>query len=256
MSKLLSAMLNLQELELHARRNNLLTQTHPVVKVLITLFYIFSMTSLGKYELSRALLLGVLPIFFINLADIPYSVIAKKLMIPLLFGISLGLFNPLYDQSTYVMIGSIHISGGVISLLTIMSKALFGISMTLLLVSVTTIEDIGEAMRMLRLPKLIIILLLIMYRYIIVFLVEIEKTMEAYSLRVNKKRGIHMSTWGSLIGQIVLRSYRRSEILFEAMQLRGFDTMYRMKKVRPISQSDILTMVLWCVIILVLRFIP
>jgi len=256
MSKLLSAMLNLQELEVHARSDNPLTRMHPVIKVIITLIYILAMTSLGKYELSRALLFGVLPILFINLADIPYSVIAKKLMIPLLFGISLGLFNPLYDQSTYVTFGSIPISGGFISLFTIVIKALFSISMTLLLVSVTTIEAIGSAMSMLKVPKLIIVLLLIMYRYIIVFLDEIEKTLEAYSLRVNNKRGLHISTWGSLMGQIILRSYHRSEVLFEAMQLRGFDSMYRMKKVKPLSTSDMLAMISCSVIILVLRFIP
>lgn len=248
-------MLNLQELELFARKDNSLTQLHPLVKVIVTLIFVLSLTSLNKYELNKALLFGVIPIFLMRVADLDFRVLHNKMIIPIGFSISLGLLNPLFDREPLISFWIITLSGGMISLLTLVVKALFGILATLILVSTTTIEDIGAAMNQMHFPKMIILLLLIMYRYIVVFLNEIEKTLEAYSLRTSDKKGIHISTWGSLVGQIMIRSYRRAQTLYEAMELRGFKGEYVTQKVKKIRLKDNIFMSLCIMGIIIIRVI-
>ena len=45
---------------------------------------------------------------------------------------------------------------------------------------------------------------------------------QAYSLRAPNQKGIHISAWGSFLGQLLLRSMDRAQELYYSMLLRGF----------------------------------
>lgn len=222
MNRFVKSIFDLDELEQFARRNQWLNRRHPACKILVTLVYIVAITSINKYALGQVLLFGIYPILMLSIADIPYKSIASKLIIPALLSISLGVVNPLFDREILLMVGHIGISGGVLSLMTLLVKALYTISATLILVSTTTIEGLGRGLAFYRVPRQLIMLLLLMYRYIGVLLNEVSRTMEAYQLRARGSKGIHISSWGSLVGQIMIRSYRRSEDIYNAMLLRGY----------------------------------
>ena len=49
---------------------------------------------------------------------------------------------------------------------------------------------------------------------------------EAYQLRAPGQKGLHVSAWGSFLGQLLLRSMDRAEALYESMELRGFSGDY------------------------------
>ena len=44
----------------------------------------------------------------------------------------------------------------------------------------------------------------------------------AYQLRAPGQKGIHVSAWGSFLGQLLLRSMDRASTLYDSMCLRGF----------------------------------
>jgi len=218
---MLKSMLNLDELEQLARRDLWVNRLHPAIKIAATLMYVIAITSLSKYALDKVLLFGIVPILIISIGDVPYKGILSKLIIPSILSISLGIFNPIFDREILMTVGRVGVSGGFISLFTLLIKAIYTISATLLLVSTTTIEALANGLAFYKLPKPLIMLLLLMYRYIGVLLSEVSKTMEAYYLRGHGK-GVHISAWGSLVGQIMIRSYRRSEEIYNAMLLRGY----------------------------------
>ena len=91
-----------------------------------------------------------------------------------------------------------------------------------LLVATTSIEEICRALRQLHFPKMLTSLLLLTFRYISVLLEEVAIMTEAYHLRAPGQKGIHVSAWGSFLGQLLLRSMDRAEALYESMELRGF----------------------------------
>ena len=44
----------------------------------------------------------------------------------------------------------------------------------------------------------------------------------AYELRAPGQKGIQFRAWGSLLGQLLLHSIDRAQLVYESMQLRGF----------------------------------
>lgn len=222
MNKFIKSIFDLQELEQFGRRKLWINDIHPALKIVVTLIYIVALTSVDKYNLGRTLFFGVYPIILIALADIPYGALVSKLIIPGILSISLGLFNPILDREVILTVSGIGISGGLISLIALFVKAMFTISATMILVSTTTIEKLGAGLVFLKMPKQLVMLMMLMYRYIVVLLNEFSKTMEAYQLRDPIGKGVHISAWGSLVGQIMIRSYRRSEEIYNAMLLRGY----------------------------------
>lgn len=107
-------------------------------------------------------------------------------------------------------------------MLTLMMKGIFCLMASFLLVATTSIEEICRALRKLHFPKMITSLLLLTFRYISVLLEEVAIMTEAYHLRAPGQKGIHISAWGSFLGQLLLRSMDRAEALYESMELRGF----------------------------------
>lgn len=222
MTTIFNAMFNICQLEESARQKHWINQIHPVVKVFATLAYIIILTSLDKYQLNKAIMLGLYPIALISISNIPIKEMLGKMILPILFGISLGVLNPYFDREIVYITQNIYVTGGIISFFTLLMKATFSVLATLILVATTKIEDIGSALNQLKVPAMLTTLLLLTFRYINIFVKEIEKTMTAYRYRDHNATAIKMSTWGSLVGQIIMRAFDRSMILYEAMLLRGF----------------------------------
>ena len=59
-------------------------------------------------------------------------------------------------------------------------------------------------------------------RFILPLVCAVGLMTEAYSLRAPGQRGVHISAWGSFLGQLLLRSMDRAESLYSSMLLRGF----------------------------------
>ena len=68
------------------------------------------------------------------------------------------------------------------------------------------------------------------------------------------QKGVHFKVWGSLMGQMLLRSMDRAEVIYESMCLRGFDGVFRLKKEIRFCARDAVYLVLWIVIFAVLRY--
>ena len=64
--------------------------------------------------------------------------------------------------------------------------------------------------------------ILLIYRYIVLLLQEGIRIATAYALRAPGQKGIQFRAWGSLLGQLLLRSLDRAQLVYESMQLRGF----------------------------------
>ena len=64
--------------------------------------------------------------------------------------------------------------------------------------------------------------ILLTYRYIVLLLQEANRISTAYALRAPGQKGIHFRAWGSLLGQLLLRSMDRAQLVYESMLLRGY----------------------------------
>ena len=138
-------------------------------------------------------------------------------------------------------------------MLTLMLKGFYSVLSAYILIATTSIDDICYALRCLHVPRQIVIVIMLIYRYFGVMAAEADRITTAYKLRAPRQNGIHYKAWGTLVGQWLLRSMDRAEDVYESMLLRGFTGDFQVKKQKPVP-ADILYPALWCLIFLTVRF--
>lgn len=246
MNNIVDALFNICHLEELARRKTKLNKLHPLSKLIVTFLLIISVTAVNKYEMDSLLLYASYPLLMILVGDIPFTVLGKKMIVPILFATSFGLLNPILDSSVVRVSETLVVSAGWLSLGTLLVKSVLIISSTFILVATTPIEDIAYGLGCLKMPKIITIQLLLVFRYITILIDEVDRTLMAYSLRSGGQKSIRHEAWGSLIGQLFLRASKRSIGLYEAMQLRGFNGEFNRKRY-TLKIEDVVYMIVWLV---------
>lgn len=239
MEKLTNARLELREMDDLAAAESPVHRLNPLCKLLVTVFYIVTVVSFPKYDLSGLVVMVLYPVVLFQAAGIPVSLCFHKLRVVLPLVCAVGLVNPFLDHTPLIQLGAVTISGGVVSMITLMLKGVFSLMASFLLIATTSIDTLCAALRMLHVPDILTTLLLLTYRYIGVMLEEVSIMTEGYALRAPGQKGIHISAWGSFLGQLLLRSMDRAEALYQSMLLRGFRGAYYYAEVPPCGASGI-----------------
>ena len=107
-------------------------------------------------------------------------------------------------------------------MVTLMIKGIYSVLAAYLLIATTSIEKICYALRLLHIPAILVTQVLLTYRYNTVLLEEANRMTQAYSLRAPNQKGVHFKVWGTLAGQLLLRSMDRANEVYEIMTLRGY----------------------------------
>jgi len=133
-------------------------------------------------------------------------------------------------------IGPLTISGeGLVMFATIAAKSWLSVQCALLLTFTTPFHDLIDAMRDLRIPRILVAIIGFMYRYLAVLGEEASRMLRARSARsASAGAGVaggslawRASVAGHMVGSLFLRSYERSERIYAAMQARGFEGTFR-----------------------------
>ena len=229
---------------------------HPLVKLFLTIFYIVNVVSFDKYNLMGLLGMVVYPLVMFEIAEASFGEALRKLKFVLPLVCVVGVFNPFFDREILIYIGTIPVSGGVLSMLTLMCKGIFTVLASYLLIATTTIEKICYALRMLHVPKIFVTQVLLSYRYIRVLLLEAHRMTQAYALRAPGQKGIRFGVWGTFVGQLLLRSMDRAENIYESMCLRGYDGEFYYGRKQKWKVGDGVYLLIWTAMIAVFRFCP
>ncbi len=225
MSKTLSAIYGIRRLDEFSRMDSPIHRIHPLAKLITTIFYIGIVVSYGKYDIAGLLVCFGYPVLLFALSDVPVLPLLKKLLPVLPFVIGIGVLNPFFDTQTIEFAGW-PFSRGWLTFFSLALKTGLTVTGSLLLLATTGMDRISHALRLLRIPKLLVLQLLLTYRYITVLTDEVARMTTAYSLRAPGSRGIAFRAWGSFAGQLLLRTFDRAQRIYQAMTLRGFDGEY------------------------------
>ena len=247
------ARFELSEMDDLAMQDSPVHRLNPLAKLLITIAYIFIVASFNKYSLSGLMIMVLYPALMFSLSGISVLKCFYKLRFILPIVMAVGIFNPFYDRLPVLTIGSLTINAGCISMLTLMLKGVLCLMASFILASTTSIDKICVALRKVHVPKMMVTLILLMFRYVSVMMDEVSVMYMAYSLRAPMQKGVHVSAWGSFLGQLLLRSSDKAEELYLSMQLRGFDGEFEYAGKDKISARDILITVLTIGIFIIFR---
>ena len=256
MDKLSQAQSELREMDALAAEDSPIHRLHPLCKLLVTVAYIATVVSFPKYDFTGLVVMVLYPVFLFQAALIPVGTCFYKLRVVLPLVCAVGLVNPFLDKMPLLQFGNLTVTGGMVSMVTLMLKGVFSLMASFLLIATTPIDSLCATLRRLHVPSLLTTLLLLTYRYIGVMLEEVAIMTEGYKLRAPGQKGIHISAWGSFLGQLLLRSMDRAQELFDSMQLRGFRGEFFYANVPPCKFSGILYTIACVGLFLLARLIP
>lgn len=222
MDKLSRAQAELFSMDTMAAGTSAIHRLHPLCKLIVTIVYVFIVVSFHRYDFSGLAVMLLYPVLLFQAAEIPIHVCFYKLRVVLPFVCAVGLANPFLDHTPILQLGNLVVTGGVLSMLTLMFKGCLTLMASFLLVATTPVDVLCAALRRIHVPAVMTTLFLLVYRYIGVMMKEASVMAQAYSLRAPGQKGIHISAWGSFLGQLLLRSMDRAGELYHSMVLRGF----------------------------------
>ena len=256
MDKLTQARCELREMDALAAEDSPVHRLHPLCKLLVTVCYIAAVVSFPKYDFTGLVVMVLYPILLFQAAGIPVRTCFYKLRVVLPLVCAVGLVNPFLDHTPWMKLGNLTVTGGMVSMVTLMLKGVFSLMASFLLIATTPIDALCAALRKLHVPSVLTTLLLLTYRYIGVMLEEVSIMTEAYKLRAPGQKGIHISAWGSFLGQLLLRSMDRAQELYDSMLLRGFRGEFFYAHVPPFGGRGAAFCAVWAAAFLAARLIP
>ena len=245
MSNITSSVYKMHYMDELAASDSTIHKLHPISKLVVTLTFVVTVVSHGKYNISGLLPYIFYPAVILSMAEIPFLPIARRILwiSPLVIGV--GAFNPVFDRTAVSIFTGLTVSGGWISFAALLIKGGLAVCAALLLVATTGIEKIALALRMLKISRLFVLQLLLTYRYIFILMEEAGRVWSAYALRAPGQRGVHFRAWGSLTGQLLMRTVDRGQRIYQAMSLRGFNGEYNTGAVKRFSITDMAYMCGW-----------
>ncbi len=119
---------------------------------------------------------------------------------------------------------------GLLRFISIVVRSWLSVQMAILLVAVTEFPKIIHALTHLRVPTIITVIISFLYRYLFVLTDEVMRMLRARQARSAAASGVRSGgsvawraqTAGHMAGQLFLRSYERSDRIYNAMLSRGY----------------------------------
>jgi cobalt/nickel transport system permease protein len=163
-------------------------------------------------------------------------------------------------------IGSLDLTAtteGVIRFISIVIRSWLSIQVAILLVAVTQFPDLIHALEHLHVPTMLTTIVAFLYRYLFVLTDEVLRLTRARAARSaalpDQKSGGSViwraSIAGHMAGQLFLRSYERSDRIYNAMLARGYTGNIRTLHPHVMRRSDWLAGALSLTAMLVLQLV-
>ena len=121
------------------------------------------------------------------------------------------------------------------------------------MIATTSFPGICIALEKLFVPKILVVQLLFLYRYLFVLAEETMRIVRARNMRTFGRKGQGMRVFIRIAGTLFVRTVERSERIYHAMCSRGFNGRIRMMKHFKCGFIDIIFAVVTITVFVILR---
>lgn len=218
---------------------SLIHRLDPRVKVVVTVLFILSNVLLPDGVWLAFLLSWGVVLLATGMAGLEFNYTLKRSFVALPFvlpAITVMFTLPGHPLLT-LPLGSWDLTvtdAGLIRFLSIVIRSWLSVQMAILLTAATQFPDLMHALRHLHVPQILIAVISFMYRYLFVLADEVMRLLrarESRSARVPGYRSGGSIPWrarvaGNMAGQLFVRSYERSDRVYNAMLARGYDGQF------------------------------
>jgi cobalt/nickel transport system permease protein len=207
----------------------------PRVKTIVTVVFIISTALLpdGAWLAYAFAWLFLLGLNLLSKLGLVYTLKRSIIALPFAFIAITVLFsipgNPLFSFFFLGMNFTIT-DAGLLRFVSILTRSWLSVQMAILLVAVTRFPDIIHSLEHLRVPSVLTTIIAFLYRYLFVLTDEVFRLLRARESRSAAAPGSRSGggvVWrakvaGNMAGQLFLRSYERSDRIYNAMIARGY----------------------------------
>lgn len=228
------SVINVHALDYHDETSyGFLRRVPSSLKVVLTLAVAICIAVLNSF--SAQVFLLAYSIFLVAISRIPLKTLLKRLIALDGFVLMIWLTLPFFSEDGMRMA----------ALITIRVHAAVLAFMALL--QTTSMPELLQALNQLHIPRKLIVLLHFTYRYVHVLGEEALKIQHGMILR-GFAPSLNLSTfhtYGNLIGMLLIRSIMRSQRVYDAMLLRGFDGSFPFStRQAKLSRPDVVRIVM------------
>jgi len=211
-------------LEEFAEGDSFFHRLDPRVKFITTIPYIFVIAVMKGINGPLSAL--IISLFMIAVSRISLKKLMGRLMVVNAFILFLWVFLPFsFPGEAVFQIGSLRATHeGLLYVLSITLKANAIVLATIAILGTSEVFSLAHALVHLRLPDKLIYLFFFFYRYISVLHEEYTRLRHAMLIRCFRpKTNMHTyRTYAYLIGMLIVKSYDRSQKIYNAMLCRGY----------------------------------
>ena len=237
--------------DVFAQRENLISRIEVRTKIGFTVAaLIINLLSPGIFSTLGSTVFCIISIY---IARVPIRLVTLRLTMPLIMA-SVVLITQLFLNGTTplfdIEFGKFVLTGyqeGLARGLLIMSRVLAGGSLVLFLSMTTPANKLLAAAAWLKMPKILVEITLLMYRYIFVLIEEMATMREAQKVRLGYRNWRQsMSSLSMLGGSLIIRAYDRAERVFQSMLARGYNNNISVSYGEKFGTYDVLIAVAMC----------
>jgi cobalt/nickel transport system permease protein len=185
-------------------------------------------------------------VIMLALSKLPPLYVLKRSLVIIPFVLLVAIFIPFFKQgqvavSYNIWLWQISITyDGLLVLANVLIKSWLCILALILVSSTTKLDDLLKGLRQLGAPRVVILIVSFMYRYIFVLVDEVMRLKQARDSRnFGGSWPHHMKTIGNILGTLFIRSYERGERVYAAMLARGFDGQVRNLRNLKFGKADL-----------------
>lgn len=230
----------------YSDRDSIIHRLDPRIKFITAIVFILAVVLAppGTW-LAFGLFFAVMAILIL-LSKVPVLYILKRSLVIMPFVVLIAIFIPFFKQgevagSYNVWLWQVTVThSGIQVLVNLLIKAWLSILALIWLSSTTKLTSLLYGLEQLHVPRVMVMILSFMYRYIFILIDETMRMKQARDSRnFGGKRLWQMRTIGNMVGTLFIRSYERGERVYSAMVARGFDGNVRTLNHLHLRPSDI-----------------
>jgi cobalt/nickel transport system permease protein len=205
------------------------------IKLIAVLAFILACTLTPPGRWGAFAALGAIWAGIVALARVPHHLLLRRGLVALPF--TLAALTLLFTRPGEVWLAmslghwQVQVTAqGFVAFLSVMLKSWLSVLMALLGTATTSYPALMQALRGIGVPKLLVAIISFMYRYLFVLADEAQRLLQAREARSAQRDGYPAGRsifWrarvaGGMVGNLFLRSYERSERIYQAMVSRGY----------------------------------
>ncbi len=221
-------------LDQYSDRDSFVHKLDPRTKLITTLLLILTVVLTPLNQWLAFALYFIIIAALVLLSTVPISHFLKRSLVIMPFVVMIAIFIPFFKEgevagSYNIWLWQVSVTyGGLQVLANIVIKAWLSILILIWLTSTTKLPDLLRGLEQLRMPRVMVMILSFMYRYLFLLVDEAMRMRQARDSRNFSGSWLwQLRPVGNMVGTLFMRSYERGERVYVAMVARGFDGQVR-----------------------------